>query len=172
MLQICKSCTSETPGINDSASATSSGLQPCGDASMRMSVLSFKIGSVVKTTRTEKRYVQIGSRNHHSGLCQIRAEAMRTPMVCTRSPITWTVAARRFRFSRRMNMGQCWLKVTTGLIYAKLYSNEHVETCVASATSNKHYGSTQEKANLSTVNRTCDNATTFVPLLPYFSSLA
>ena len=58
-----------------------------GDSSMMILQQSLKMGTVVIRTRTEKRYVQMGSAIFQSGLITMMIAAAMTPMLYTMSPI-------------------------------------------------------------------------------------
>lgn len=60
---------------------------------------SLKTGTVVKITRIENRYVQIGSTILKSGLTIMTIDAIITPIDYNRSPIKCTIAALMLMFS-------------------------------------------------------------------------
>lgn len=70
-----------------------------GVLSIKILMHSLKTGTVVKMTRTENRYVQIGSTILKSGLTMITIDAIITPIDCKRSPIKCTIAALMLMFS-------------------------------------------------------------------------
>ena len=108
-VQMCKSCTDNTPGTAAISCFTFSVLTPFGLPwkqnyklkslsslpSIKILKISLKINSVVPKTRTEKKKVQIGSAMRHWGRYQISAEATKTPADWIKSPMTWIKAARR-----------------------------------------------------------------------------
>lgn len=65
---------------------------------MMIPVQSIKMGTVVKSTSTEKRKVQMGSAICHSGFTLIIIAAAMTPTLWTMSPRMWTIAALMLRF--------------------------------------------------------------------------
>jgi hypothetical protein len=72
---------------------------PFGVPSMNTLIQSIRIGIVVNRTIAENTNVQIGSIMYQFGRNIITMAAITTPTDCSKSPITWTKAARMFRFS-------------------------------------------------------------------------